>query len=247
MAEHFHIVIPARMASTRLPGKPVTLLDDKTLIEHVWRRAIAVDATSVVIATDSPQVADVASGFGADVAMTDPAHQSGTDRVAEVARQRDWQDDLVINVQGDEPFIPLSAIRQVVTLLRDDATADIATLSAPISDDNQWQDPNCVKVISDRAGRALVFTRAPVPYRRHNGGHPAQRHIGIYGYKAASLHALVAEPPCALELTESLEQLRALWIGQTIVVAEAVDVPPPGIDTPADLAAARALLSEQAT
>ena len=245
MKDAFHVVIPARMASTRLPGKPLVLLDDKTMIEHVWRRARDSGAASVTIATDSARIVDVAKEFGADVMMTRADHQSGTDRVAEVVASRGWNDELVVNVQGDEPFIPLSAIHQVVALLREAPDADMATLSTPFNDESQWQDPNCVKVLTDKNGKALLFSRASLPYPRSGEAVTlAQRHVGIYGYRSSSLQRLVAEPPCQIELAESLEQLRALWIGQSIVVAEAEDVPPPGIDTRDDwLTAKRHLAS----
>lgn len=239
MTAPFHIVIPARMASTRLPGKPLALLDDRTMLEHVWQRSIDAGAKSVTVATDSPEIMACAREFGAIAMMTRSDHQSGTDRVAEVAASNGWHDELIINVQGDEPFMPLSAIHQVVSLLQDRPQADLATLSTPFDDEAQWRDPNCVKVVCDRSGMALLFSRAAIPHPRNAISPIAERHIGIYGYRASALKRLVAEAPCPLEITESLEQLRALWIGQSIAVASAIDVPPAGIDTTQDLELAR--------
>ncbi|MFK8052685.1 MAG: 3-deoxy-manno-octulosonate cytidylyltransferase [Woeseiaceae bacterium] len=238
----FHIVIPARMASSRLPGKPLALLDDRTVIEHVWRRASEAGAQSVVVATDDERIAQCVRGFGGDLEMTRANHQSGTDRVAEVARARGWDDALIVNVQGDEPFIPVSAIQQVVGLLAEKRAGDIATLSVPFESTDQWRDPNCVKVVADCHGHAMLFSRAAIPYPRQSAAPVAQRHIGIYGYRSHALQEMVSTVPCALEIAESLEQLRAMWLGMKIVVAEAQEVPPPGIDTEDDLAAARATL-----
>lgn len=238
----FHIVIPARMGSSRLPGKPLLDLGGAPIIEHVWQRSVAAGARSVTIATDSEQIMTAAQDFGANAMLTASDHQSGTDRVAEVATAKGWSHEIIINVQGDEPFMPLAAIHQVVGLLADNPAADLATLSTPLDDEAQWYDPNCVKVVTDRARFALLFSRAPIPYPRQPSALIAQRHIGIYGYRAASLATMVAEPPCALELAESLEQLRALWIGQRIIVGEAHARPPAGIDTEDDLAAARRAL-----
>lgn len=239
MADQVHIVIPARLASSRLPRKALIDLGGVPVIQHVWRRACKAGAASVTVATDSQEIADACAAFGADVQMTAGTHQSGTDRIAEVADARGWRDQLIVNVQGDEPFMPVVAIRQVITLLEDNPSADLATLATPIDDDAQWRDPNCVKVVTDAAGFALLFSRAPIPFVRQPSGYEAMRHIGIYGYRADSLRRMVAAPPCVLEQTESLEQLRALWIGQRILVGRAKQTPPPGIDTQADLDAAR--------
>ncbi len=237
MADDWHIVIPARLASTRLPDKVLADLAGKPVVQRVWERAIAAGPASVCIATDSDRIASVCEGFGAEVEMTRSDHQSGSDRIAEVAARRGWQRERIVNVQGDEPFIPVASIRQVAGLL--DGDADIATLCVPIDDREQFEDPNCVKVVCDANGFALLFSRAPIPYPREDTGMRAQRHVGIYGYRADSLARMVAEPPCDLELTERLEQLRALWLGMRIRVEVAVEAPPPGIDTEADLAAAR--------
>lgn len=240
MTGRFHIVIPARLASTRLPRKALLDLGGRPVIEHVWRRALDAGAESVTIATDSKEIVSACEAFDANVMLTSAAHQSGTDRIAEVVKQRGWQDELVVNVQGDEPCMPPSAIRQVVDLLEQAPQADIATLATPIEEDSEWHDPDCVKVVTDAQGFALIFSRAAIPFQRKVAGAARLRHIGIYAYRAASLQRMVAAPACALEQTESLEQLRAMWIGQRIIVAEAADKPPPGIDNEADLMAARA-------
>ena len=246
MADPWHIVIPARLASTRLPDKVLADLGGIPVVQHVWQRAVEAGADSVTIATDSARIAETCAQFGAGVAMTRADHQTGSDRIAEVAAQRGWSRERIVNVQGDEPFIPVAAIRQVAALLSDDGDADIATLCAPIDEPGQFEDPNCVKVVRDARGFALLFSRAPIPYPRHDTGEAPLRHVGIYGYRADSLSRMVAEPPCALESTERLEQLRALWLGMRIRVALAVDTPPPGIDTEADLAMARARLAGDA-
>lgn len=239
MSDAWHIVIPARLASTRLPDKVLADLAGKPVLKHVWERAMDAGADSVRIATDSVRIAGVCEAFGADVVMTRDDHPSGSDRIAEVARLAGWQRERIVNVQGDEPFIPIAAIRQVADLLAKDSGADIATLSVPIDDVAQFADPNCVKVVVAANGDALLFSRAPIPHARHDVGLVPQRHVGIYGYRADSLARMVSEPPCPLEQTERLEQLRALWLGMRITVAVAVEPPPPGIDTEADLAAAR--------
>lgn len=238
----YQVVIPARMGATRLPGKPLIQIAGKPLVQHVWERCQESGAESVTIATDSEQIRSAAVEFGAQVAMTRSDHQSGTDRIAEVATQMGWQDELIVNVQGDEPLMPPEAIDQVARCLSRESQADMATLATPITDEAEWRRTDCVKVVTDRAGFALLFSRAPIPHRRGGGMAAALRHLGIYGYRADRLRRLVAEPPCQLELSESLEQLRALWIGQRILVEEAVALPPPGIDTEDDIALVEAML-----
>lgn len=228
------VVIPARLASTRLPRKVLALLDGKPIVQHVWERANRAQVDSVTIATDSEEIAEACNGFGADVALTAADHQSGTDRIAEVVSAREWHDALVVNVQGDEPFMPAAAISQVAALLQDSG-ADMATLSVPLTEPELVDDPNCVKVVANAAGDALYFSRSPIPFARQDVGHGYQRHVGLYAYRADVLTRLVAGGPCSLERTESLEQLRALFMGYRIAVAEAVESPPPGIDTQADL------------
>lgn len=215
------------------------------MIEHVYERALASRADSVVIATDDSRIAAVAQGFGAEVAMTDAAHVSGTDRIAEVARLlRYAPDDIIVNVQGDEPRIPPPIIDQVADALAAHPHAHIATVASPIVSLDEFLDPNVVKVVTDAAGRALYFSRAPIPWTRdgattgissqqiHAG---ARRHIGLYAYRVGALLALARLPASMLEEREKLEQLRALEAGMDIRVVDAAERPGPDINTPVDL------------
>lgn len=247
----FRVVIPARHASTRLPGKPLADLAGRPMIQHVHERVVASGALQVIVATDDQRVAAACAAFGAEVEMTSAAHASGTDRLAEVAMRRGWTGrDVVVNVQGDEPLLPPSLVRQVATLLEADPAADIATLATPIADLAEFLDPAAVKVTRRADHHALYFSRAPIPWHRDGqapdgsqrefGG--ALRHIGLYAYRVASLTRIAAAAPSALELAEKLEQLRALELGMTIIVGDARERPGPGIDTPADLERVRALL-----
>jgi 3-deoxy-manno-octulosonate cytidylyltransferase (CMP-KDO synthetase) len=245
----FRIVIPARYASTRLPGKPLLTIAGRPMIEHVWRRAQGTGATDVLIATDDARIEAAALGFGARVVMTAPEHPSGTDRLAEVAAREGWPaDSVVVNVQGDEPLLPAANVDQVAALLAADPDAAIATLMTPLCDEHDFRDPNIVKVVSDRAGRALYFSRAPIPWPRDGlatGISPiGWRHIGLYAYRVGALATLASLAPTPLELTERLEQLRALENGLKISIAAAVEVPGPGVDTPDDLARVGRLLAE---
>jgi len=242
----FRVVIPARFASTRLPGKPLALLADTPLILHVHRLALRSGAGEVVIATDDARIRDVCAQAGAEVEMTEERHPSGTDRIAEVAARRGWAPDaIVVNVQGDEPLLPPALIAQVVGLLESDRGAAIATLATPIATAAEYGDPNVVKVVAASGGRALYFSRAPIPFERDGGApQPARtrRHLGLYAYRVEALRRLSAAPPSPLELAERLEQLRALQMGLAIAVADAVEAPGMGIDTPEDLARAERLL-----
>lgn len=250
----FHVVIPARYASTRLPGKPLAQIAGRPMIHWVWDRAIASGAHAVLIATDHDEVASACREFGADVCMTDPAHASGTDRIAEVAVRQGWGDDaIVVNVQGDEPLLPPALIRQAAELLWLHPEADIGTLGTPIHDLREFLDPNVVKLVMRADGAALYFSRAPIPWSRD--GAPAglasqlrhadaMRHLGLYSYRVSALQRLAATPPCRLEETERLEQLRALWLGMRIQVDAAVEVPPGGVDTPQDLERVNRLLAQ---
>jgi len=237
----FRVVIPARYASTRYPGKVLADLAGKPLVQHVYERACASSAGEVVIATDDERVAVCCRDFGADVAMTRGDHPSGTDRVAEVTQQRGWTDEaIVVNVQGDAPLLPSAAIDQVARLLRDSPRSGVATLCTRITTWEDYRDANIGKVIFDHKGKALYFSRAPIPASLH-AGEPARRlpeawrHIGLYAYRVATLRYLTAAPPCALEHAEKLEQLRALWLGIEIRVAQAVEIPGPDVDTPEDI------------
>lgn len=243
----FIVAIPARMASTRLPGKPLRLLGGEPLIGHVVRRAREAGA-QVVVATDDARVAQALQDHDATICMTRSDHASGSDRLAECARQLHWADDaVVVNLQGDEPFAPPSGIREVARALAGD-DAPMATLATPIEDAAQLSDPNVVKVVCDARRRALYFSRAAVPwardaFARERGvlppGIPFLRHIGIYAYRVGFLKAFSELPATPLERAESLEQLRALEHGHAIAVRIAPESFPPGVDTEADLAAAQ--------
>ncbi|HSC76765.1 MAG TPA: 3-deoxy-manno-octulosonate cytidylyltransferase [Pseudomonadales bacterium] len=234
----FIVVIPARFASTRLPGKPLLDIAGKPMIQHVWQRAMESNAKQVLIATDDQRIADVARGFGAEVAITRADHPSGTDRLQEVAAQRGWSEDVaVVNVQGDEPLIPAAVINQVADVLLSHTRADVATLCEAILDEQQFRDPNTVKVVCNEKGEALYFSRAPIAWPRDGIAKQCwgYRHIGIYAYRAGFLHRYVSWPPCELEQIEKLEQLRALYKGAVIQVEEACMSIPAGVDTQHDL------------
>lgn len=245
----FTVIIPARYAATRLPGKPLADLGGRPLLQWVHERALASGAARVVVATDDARIEAAARAFGAEVVMTSPEHRSGTDRIADAARQLGLPDDaLVVNVQGDEPLMPPPLIRQVAGNLAAHPAADMATLSQRILTLSDLASPHVVKVVCDREGYALYFSRALIPQPRDGmpeAEHLAdavpgwQRHIGIYAYRVGFLRAFVHWPPAALESTEMLEQLRALWNGASIHVAEACAPAPVGVDTPDDLARLR--------
>jgi len=249
----FRVVIPARYAATRLPGKALMPLAGKPIVQWVYERANAAGAQEVLIATDDDLIVSAAHSFGAEAVMTAAAHASGTDRIAEVARARGWAPaSVVVNVQGDEPLMPAALIQQVAALLARHAHADIATLASPITEVGEFLDPNTVKVVTDGAGRALYFSRAPIPWNRD--GAPAglasqrdlsgaRRHIGIYAYRVAALLRLAALPVSALETSEKLEQLRALEDGFDIRVGDAVERPGPDVNTLADLERVRAQIA----
>ncbi len=252
MTAAFSVVIPARFASTRLPGKPLQVIAGKPMIQHVWEQACRSAAQQVVVATDDARIVSACEAFGARVVLTRAEHNSGTDRLAEVATQLGLASDaIVVNVQGDEPLIPPAIIDQVAANLAAHPEAGIATLAEPIDDVQALFNPNVVKVSADSNGLALTFSRAPLPWARDAlardravlpAGVPYRRHIGIYAYRAGFLHDFVAWGPCQLEDTECLEQLRALWHGVRIHVADAIESPPAGVDTPEDLERVRQLL-----
>jgi 3-deoxy-manno-octulosonate cytidylyltransferase (CMP-KDO synthetase) len=246
----FHVVIPARYGAARLPGKPLALIGGRPLIQWVWERAQACGAASVIVATDDERIREAVRAFGADCAMTKATHASGTDRVAEVAIQRKFADqDIIVNVQGDEPLMEPQLVADLAEALRQRPAFDIATAIAPVQSLAEFLDPNCVKVVRAIDGHALYFSRAAVPWPRdHSGaGRPtsfgnAWRHIGIYAYRVRSLRQFSATEPTPLELTEKLEQLRALEHGMSIYCLALAEGPPAGIDTPADLERLRAHL-----
>jgi len=240
----FRVVIPARYESTRFPGKALALLHGRPLIQHVYERAISSGACEVFVATDDRRIERCARDFGAEVERTRGDHPSGSDRVAEVAATQGWPDaDIVVNVQGDVPLVPPGSIDQVAELLAEHGCAAIATLRTPIARLEEYFDPNVVKLVCDSAGRALYFSRAPIPSAAHaqqdEGELPqAWRHIGLYGYRVGDLRRLTSANPCYLEQAERLEQLRALWLGMEIRVGIAREAHGPDVDTPEDLEAA---------
>lgn len=255
MSLDFVVAIPARYAASRLPGKPLRLLGGEPLIAHVARRALAAGAREVWVAADDERIARVLDGSGVRVAMTATTHASGTDRLAECARIAGWDArQIVVNLQGDEPFAPASGIRAVAALL-ERSGAPMATLATPIDDAAQLFDPNAVKVVAGSDSRALYFSRAPVPWPRDAfatsrdrlppGGHWL-RHIGIYAYRAGFLQAFAALPPGRLEGIESLEQLRVLEAGHAIAVQASPEPFPPGVDTAEDLERAERHLASRA-
>lgn len=242
----FRVVIPARHASVRLPGKPLLPVAGRPLVLHVHELAGRSGAAEVLVATDDARIRDACLAAGAVVEMTDARHASGTDRIAEVAARRGWSaDDIVVNVQGDEPLLPPALVGQVAALLAATPRAAIATLATPIAGEAEYRDPNVVKVVARPDGMALYFSRAPIPWDRDGGGRGAagsRRHLGLYAYRVGALLALAGAAPAEIELRERLEQLRALAMGLDIVVADAAEPPGPGVDTPEDLARADALL-----
>jgi 3-deoxy-manno-octulosonate cytidylyltransferase (CMP-KDO synthetase) len=240
----FHVVIPARYGASRFPGKALASLGGRSVLEHVWGKASASGAVEVLIATDDERIAKAAEGFGAQVVMTATEHRSGTERTAEVAHRRGWAEgEVIVNLQGDAPLVPPACIDQVAALLAVHPSAAMATLCVPIDNEADWQSPHVVKVVCDMTGRALYFSRAPIPAQGHAGQPDATRrafpdsarHLGLYAYRVGALRALAAAPHCYLEECESLEQLRALWMGLEIRVARAVGTLGPDIDTPQDL------------
>ncbi|MEA2118398.1 3-deoxy-manno-octulosonate cytidylyltransferase [Halovibrio sp. HP20-50] len=249
----FTVVVPARYGSTRLPGKPLLEIAGEPMIAHVWRRACQSHASRVVVATDDSRIVDAMLPYGAEVIMTRDDHPSGTDRLAEVAERLGLANDaLVVNVQGDEPLIPPALIDQVALRLAEDPEASIATLAEPISDVASLFNPNVVKVVRTLQGRALYFSRAPIPWDREHFKAPPTllatdawlRHIGLYAYRASFLAAYRDWPAASLEQLEQLEQLRALQHGHIIQVALACELNPSGVDTAEDLARVRALLAQ---
>lgn len=250
----FVVIIPARYASTRLPAKPLRDISGLSMIQRVWQQALKSSASRVVIATDDSRIEHAAHNFGAEVCMTRTDHVSGTDRLQEVAEQLALNDQqLVVNVQGDEPLIPPAVINQVAANLAQHAGAGVATLCEPIESVTDFLNPSAVKVVTDSQGMARYFSRAPVPWPRDHFQYEqlsmpaldlARRHIGIYAYRVAQLNSFVHWPVAPLEQAESLEQLRFMWNGVGIHVADAVEPVPPGVDTEEDLKAVIDLLKD---
>ncbi|MCL6414784.1 3-deoxy-manno-octulosonate cytidylyltransferase [Aestuariirhabdus sp. Z084] len=251
----FSVVIPARYASNRLPGKPLADIAGKTMIERVYLQAVRSSAQRVIIATDHPEIDSVARGFGAEVVMTSSEHPSGTDRLQQVAATLKFDEGhIVVNVQGDEPLIPPQLIDQVADNLAADDEASVATLCEPIAEASELFNPNAVKVVLDARSHAIYFSRAALPWARDAFSGNMQdlpldvtfyRHIGIYAYRVGLLNRFVQWGPSPLESVECLEQLRVLYHGDRIHVQQARVSPPAGIDTPEDLERVRRLLMVQ--
>ena len=242
----FHIVIPARFGSTRLPGKALLPIADKPMLAWVWERAMQAGGAQVVVATDDQRIADEMTSRGAMVAMTRADHASGTDRLAEVVEQLGWEKNaIVVNVQGDEPLMPVANIQRVAAMLNETQGADMATLMEPLAPADAEQQ-SVVKVVASETGRALYFSRSAIPFHREGGVRaPVFRHIGLYAYRAGFLNTFVGWPPAAAEQSESLETLRALAHDAHIQIELAPEAVPAGVDTESDLAAVRALLGAE--
>jgi len=244
------LVIPSRFASTRLPGKPLRLIAGKPMIQHVFERAqeaaTELHFDEIIIATDDQRIKEICESFGAIVCMTSSAHKTGSDRLAEVVVMRHWADDtIIVNLQGDEPLTPTSILKQVAENLANNTDASIATLATPLSHKNEYNDINIVKVVADKNGMALYFSRAPIPFQRdeeHSVEDFALRHIGVYAYRAGYLKKFAKMDACDIEKLEKLEQLRAMWHGAKIHVAVAHELPGHGVDTEADLKAVEEIL-----
>jgi 3-deoxy-manno-octulosonate cytidylyltransferase (CMP-KDO synthetase) len=248
----YHIVIPARFASERLPGKVLLDLAGQPMLQHVWQRATESSAQSVVIATDDDSIVAIAKGFGAQVLLTRSDHQSGSDRIAECASKLGWPDDhLVVNLQGDEPLMPPACLDQVAALLDQQTDCEVASLFWPITEAIEVRNPNAVKVVTDSKDRALYFSRSPVPYARSfsdidtalASGVEWKRHLGLYAYRLAALRRFTRCEPTPLEQAERLEQLRIMEQGGRIALAKACEFIPAGIDTHDDLERVRLILN----
>ena len=262
-SRHFKIVIPARYASSRLPGKPLREIAGKPMIQHTWERAMQSQAEEVLIATDDQRIADAVVKFTDSVVLTSPDHASGTERLAEVVQQQQWDEQtIIVNVQGDEPLVSPKHIEQVAAALEANPQAGMATLATPLQMNTEVFDPNIVKVVLDVKGNALYFSRAAIPWDREtfsnerahtltelprNTQFPEQgwyRHIGMYAYRAGTLKQYMTMSPCMLEQTESLEQLRILYHGIKIHVTIVHDQPGHGVDVEADIAKVEQLLKQ---
>lgn len=253
MSLRFKVVIPARFASTRLPGKPLLDIAGKPMIAHVCERAREADAEEVIVATDDERIFQTVCALGIKAVMTSPDHQSGTERIAEVARHCGWADsDIVVNLQGDEPLIPPATIREVASALAGQKQAGIATLAAEMIDAEEIFNPNAVKVVLNKAGYALYFSRAPIPWEREafaqsgrkpSGKIPYLRHIGMYAYTVGFLNRYCSWEASPLESVEALEQLRILWHGEAVLVKIVDKTPEAGVDTREDLMRVERVLS----
>lgn len=248
----FTVIIPARYASSRLPRKPLADIAGKPMIQHVWEKAQQAGANRVIIATDHEEIEQVAKTFSAEVCMTSTEHNSGTERLAEVIEKMAIADDeIIVNVQGDEPLIPPVIIQQVAQNLAENQV-NMATLAVKLETKEELFNPNCVKVVTDQKRMALYFSRAAIPFARDHfadcndafvASQPYLRHIGIYSYRAKFVNQYIRWQPTVLEKLESLEQLRALWYGEKIHVELAKEAPQVGVDTLEDLERVRQILS----
>lgn len=248
----FAVVIPARMASSRLPGKPLADLAGKPMVVRVAEQAAKSAASQVVVATDHADILQACTAYGIAAVMTRVDHASGTDRLAEVAQQMQWDDaQIVVNVQGDEPLIDPALIDRLAALMAE-TKVPMVTVAHPFHAAQDMFNPNVVKVVLDHAGRALYFSRAPIPFARDAFAHdtsalpadlPVLRHIGMYAYQAGFLQTYSSLSPAPLEQFEALEQLRVLWHGYPIMVATVSEAPAAGVDTPEDLERVRAVLA----
>ncbi|MFZ2168810.1 MAG: 3-deoxy-manno-octulosonate cytidylyltransferase [Methylococcaceae bacterium] len=253
MSLRFKVVIPARYASTRLPGKPLLNIAGKPMIAHVCERAQEADAEEIIVATDDERIFQTVRDLGIKAVMTRPDHQSGTERIAEVAQQCGWAgNEIIVNVQGDEPLIPPATIREVAVALADQKKAGIATLAAKIIDSEEIFNSNAVKVVLNKAGYALYFSRAPIPWERDAFSQPGRkpsantlylRHVGMYAYTVDFLKRYCSWEASPLESVESLEQLRILWHGETVLVKIVDKTPEAGVDTREDLMRVERVLS----
>ncbi len=239
----FHVVIPARLASSRLPNKPLITIQGKPMIQWVYEHALKSKAKSVIVATDSEQIVDVVTAFGGQAGLTQSDHLTGTDRIVEVCTQQQWSDDtIIVNCQGDEPLMPAQNLVQVAQLI-EQKKASIATLYKHISK-QQADNPNQVKLVCNQAGKALYFSRSSVPFDRDGFQPVFLGHIGLYAYRVGFLKTFTTLPPCSLEQSEQLEQLRALYYGYDIYAGLAIKTPGPGVDTAEDLAHVTRLMSD---
>lgn len=252
----FRVIIPARYASTRLPGKLLLDIAGKPMIQHVYERAMASGAESVVIATDDDRICKVAEDFGATVCMTSPDHPSGTERLSEAVVALGYlEDEVIVNLQGDEPLVPPAVIRQVAEDLEKYENARVATLYEPVKSIEELFDPNCVKVVMNKRGYALYFSRGPIAWDRENFQIPPKknqrlatehyRHVGIYAYRVSSLQEYMEWESSPLEQMEKLEQLRILWNGGRIHLTQAVESVPHDVNSEADLNVVRKILSKK--
>jgi len=249
--QSFRVVIPARYRSTRFPGKPLEKIAGKEMVLHVYEKAMQSAADEVIVATDDQRIFDVVEKAGANVCLTSADHCTGTDRLVEVVKKLKWSESTVIvNVQGDEPLIPVACINQVAVNLIENNEAVMATLAAPISEREEFEDPNVVKVIFNAHGMAMYFSRSGIPHYRDVGFSPScqsYRHIGIYAYRAGYLANYPLPGACEIEDAEKLEQLRVIHNGDMIHVDIATELPGPGVDTPAQLALVKTIMNANLT